>query len=107
LATGDRVLVDPVGDRVIVGDDVSLATQAINFVPIGASSLIPVRANIGTLEDAESASKTLADGVGLFRTELLYLSSSHEPSIEQQAKSYSEILKAAPEGPIVVRTLSS
>ena len=107
LATGDRVLVDPVGDRVIVGDDVSLATQAINFVPIGASSLIPVRANIGTLEDAESASKTLADGVGLFRTELLYLSSSHEPSIEQQAKSYSEILKAAPEGPIVVRTIDA
>ena len=107
LATGDRVLVDPVGDRVIVGDDVSLATQAINFVPIGAKSLIPVRANIGTLEDAESASKTLADGVGLFRTELLYLSSNHEPSIEQQAKSYSEILKAAPEGPIVVRTIDA
>lgn len=107
LATGDRVLVDPVGDRVIVGDDVSLATQAINFVPIGAKSLIPVRANIGTLEDAESASKTLADGVGLFRTELLYLSSSLEPSIEQQAKSYTEILKAAPEGPIVVRTIDA
>jgi phosphotransferase system enzyme I (PtsI) len=107
LATGDRVLVDPVGDRVIVGDDVSLATQAINFVPIGAKSLIPVRANIGTLEDAQSASKTLADGVGLFRTELLYLSSSHEPSIEQQAKSYSEILKAAPEGPNVVRTIDA
>jgi phosphotransferase system enzyme I (PtsI) len=59
------------------------------------------------LEDAESASKTLADGVGLFRTELLYLSSSHEPSIEQQAKSYTEILKAAPEGPIVVRTIDA
>jgi len=107
LATGDRVLVDPVGDRVIVGDDVSLATQAINFVPIGAKSLIPVRANVGSLDDAEAASKTLADGVGLFRTELLYLSSSHEPSIEQQAKSYSEILKAAPEGPIVVRTIDA
>ena len=107
LATGDKVLVDPVGDRVIVGDDVSLATQAINFVPIGATSLIPVRANVGSLDDALSASKTLADGVGLFRTELLYLSSSHEPSIEQQAKSYSEILKAAPEGPIVVRTIDA
>jgi phosphotransferase system enzyme I (PtsI) len=107
LATGDKVLVDPVGDRVIVGDDVSLATQAINFVPIGAKSLIPVRANVGSLDDALSASKTMADGVGLFRTELLYLSSSHEPSIEQQAKSYSEILKAAPEGPIVVRTIDA
>ena len=107
LANGDKVLVDPVGDRVIVSDDVSLATKAINFVPIGAKSLIPVRANIGTLDDAISASKTLADGVGLFRTELLYLSSSHEPSIEQQARSYSEILIAAPVGPIVVRTIDA
>jgi phosphotransferase system enzyme I (PtsI) len=107
LASGDKVLVDPVGDRVIVSDDVSLATQAINFVPIGGNSLIPVRANIGSLEDAISASKTLADGVGLFRTELLYLSSSIEPSIEQQAKSYTEILKAAPAGPIVVRTIDA
>jgi phosphotransferase system enzyme I (PtsI) len=107
LANGDKVLVDPVGDRVIVSDDVSLATQAITFVPIGSDSLIPVRANIGSLADAESASKTMANGVGLFRTELLYLSSSHEPSIEQQAESYSEILKAAPAGPIVVRTIDA
>jgi phosphotransferase system enzyme I (PtsI) len=107
LATGDKVLVDPVGDRVIVSDDVSLATRSIKFVPIGANSLIPVRANIGSLDDALSASKTMADGVGLFRTELLYLSSSAEPSIEQQAKSYTEILEAAPAGPIVVRTIDA
>jgi phosphotransferase system enzyme I (PtsI) len=107
LATGDKVLVDPVGDRVIVSDDVSLATRSIKFVPIGSNSLIPVRANIGSLDDALSASKTMADGVGLFRTELLYLSSSAEPSIEQQAKSYTEILEAAPAGPIVVRTIDA
>ena len=107
LATGDKVLVDPVGDRIIVSEDVSLATQAINFVPIGDKSLIPVRANIGTLDDALSASKTLADGVGLFRTELLYLSATHEPSIDQQAKIYTEILQAAPAGPIVVRTIDA
>ena len=107
LATGDKVLVDPVGDRVIVSEDVSLATQAINFVPIGDKSLIPVRANIGTLDDALSASKTFADGVGLFRTELLYLSATHEPSIDQQAKIYTEILQAAPAGPIVVRTIDA
>jgi phosphotransferase system enzyme I (PtsI) len=107
LETGDNVLVDPVGDRVIVSEDVSLATQAINFVPIGDKSLIPVRANIGTLDDALSASKTLADGVGLFRTELLYLSATHEPSIDQQAKIYTEILQAAPAGPMVVRTIDA
>jgi phosphotransferase system enzyme I (PtsI) len=92
---------------VVVSDDVSLATQAIKFIPVSSASLIPVRSNIGTLDDAKSASKTVADGVGLFRTELLYLSATAEPSIDQQAKSYSEILSASPSGPIVVRTIDA
>jgi phosphotransferase system enzyme I (PtsI) len=43
--------------------------------------------------------------VGLLRTELLYLSQHTVPSIEDQTKSYSEIFAAAPEGPVVVRTI--
>lgn len=107
LETGDRVLVDPVGDRVLVTDDESLATQTIQFLAINEEPLIPVRANIGTLEDAKAASETRANGVGLFRTELLYLSATTEPSTQQQREIYSEILKAAPEGPIVVRTIDA
>lgn len=107
LETGDRVLVDPVGDRVLVSDDESLATRTIEFVAVNAEPLIPVRANIGTLEDARAASETRANGVGLFRTELLYLSAKTEPTLEQQVDSYTEILKSAPEGPIVVRTIDA
>ncbi|MFM7013504.1 MAG: putative PEP-binding protein [Actinomycetota bacterium] len=107
LKTGDRVLVDPVGDRVLVSDDESLATRTIEFVAINEEPLVPVRANIGTLEDAKAASETRANGVGLFRTELLYLSAKTEPSLDQQVASYSEILKAAPDGPIVVRTIDA
>lgn len=107
LTNGDRVLVDPVGDRVVVSDDESLATKTIEFVAVNAEPLIPVRANIGTLEDAKAASETRANGVGLFRTELLYLSAKTEPTLEQQAASYTEILKAAPAGPIVVRTIDA
>ena len=107
LESGDRVLVDPVGDRVVVSDDESLATKAIDFVAISEEPLIPVRANIGSLEDAEAASQTRANGVGLFRTELLYLSAQTEPTLEQQVSSYTEILKSAPKGPIVVRTIDA
>jgi phosphotransferase system enzyme I (PtsI) len=107
LKNGDRVLVDPVGDRVVFGGDESLATKAISFVPVNADPVIPVRANIGTLEDAESAATTSAEGVGLFRTELLYLSAATAPSIEQQVAEYSAILAAAPAGPIVVRTIDA
>lgn len=107
LSNGERVLVDPVGDRVVVGGDVSLATQSIEFVAKSSEPVIPVRANIGSLEDAIAAAATAANGVGLFRTELLYLSSSSAPSLETQAKNYSEILAAAPEGPLVVRTIDA
>ena len=107
LESGDRVLVDPVGDRVLVSDDQSLATKSIEFVAINSEPLIPVRANIGTLEDAKAASETRANGVGLFRTELLYLSAKIQPTLEQQVASYTEILKSAPEGPIVVRTIDA
>ncbi len=107
LETGDSVLVDPVGDRVVVGGDASLATQSITFVAINDEPIIPVRSNIGTKADAEAAAKTGADGVGLFRTELLYLSEKTQPSVEQQTAAYSEILAAAPSGPIVVRTIDA
>jgi phosphotransferase system enzyme I (PtsI) len=107
LDTGDEVLVDPVGDRVVVGGNVSLATQAIQFVAVSDEPIIDVRSNIGTLSDAEAAAKTSANGVGLFRTELLYLSEKTQPSVEQQTASYSAILAAAPAGPIVVRTIDA
>jgi phosphotransferase system enzyme I (PtsI) len=107
LDTGDEVLVDPVGDRVVVGGNVSLATQAIQFVAVSDEPIIDVRSNIGTLADAEAAAKTSANGVGLFRTELLYLSEKTQPSVEQQTASYSAILAAAPAGPIVVRTIDA
>lgn len=108
LENGDTVLVDPVGDRVLVGGDQSLATQAISFVAVNDHPIIPVRANIGTLADAKNATtNTSAVGVGLFRTELLYLNSSQAPSVDQQAAEYASIIAAAPEGPIVVRTIDA
>lgn len=108
LNNGDTVLVDPVGDRVLFGGDESLATKAIQFVAVNDEPIIPVRANIGTLVDAETArAKTDAVGVGLFRTELLYLNSKVVPTVDEQAKQYAEILAAAPAGPIVVRTIDA
>ena len=107
LVDGMQVLVDPVGDRVVVGGKDTDATQAITFVAKSQEPIIPVRANIGSLEDAVAAAATAAEGVGLFRTELLYLDSSVRPSKEKQITSYTEILSAAPEGPIVVRTIDA
>ncbi len=107
LEDGDSVLVDPVGDRVVIGGTLSDATAAIEFVAMSAEPIIAVRSNIGTLADAELAAATKAEGVGLFRTELLYLSERKAPSVEQQTEHYSKVLAAAPTGPIVVRTIDA
>ena len=107
LVDGMQVLVDPVGDRVVVDGQESDITEALSFIAKSEDPIIPVRANIGSLEDAIAASASAAEGVGLFRTELLYLSAKTQPTKQSQAASYTEILKAAPAGPIVVRTIDA
>jgi phosphotransferase system enzyme I (PtsI) len=107
LAAGETVLVDPVGDRAVIGGGIELATRALTFVPINEAPLISVRANIGSLTDAHSASATQATGVGLFRTEVLYLDAATEPDFEAQVASYREIFLAAPAGELIVRTIDA
>lgn len=107
LATGDVVLVDPVGDRVVVDGGIELATKTISFVASQIEPIITVRSNIGSLQDAVMAATSAANGVGLFRTELLYLSSQEKPSLQEQVQRYSEILAASPQGAIVVRTIDA
>ena len=107
LVDGDIVLVDPVGDRVVYDTDLSDATKPIEFIATDRDPLVPVRSNIGSVDDAKKAATAGANGVGLFRTELLYLNSSTAPSVEAQSALYAEILAAAPDGPIVVRTIDA
>jgi len=107
LKDGDSVLVDPVGDRVLVGGSLVDSTKPLEFADTDGEPLIPVRSNIGTAADAKVAAATKANGVGLFRTELLYLSANSQPSVDEQAASYAEVLAAAPAGPIVVRTIDA
>ena len=107
LEQGSSVLVDPEGNRAVVGGELSSATTAISFIASADAPLITVRANIGGLEDAAKASATSARGVGLFRTEVLYLSAQREPSVAEQTKAYIEVLKAAPAGKIIIRTIDA
>lgn len=66
---------------------------------------IQVFANIGSLNDVEIALKNHAEGVGLFRTEFLYLENDHWPTEEEQYQAYSKVLKAFGTRPVVIRTL--
>ncbi|MBA4602170.1 phosphoenolpyruvate--protein phosphotransferase [Thermoactinomyces mirandus] len=66
---------------------------------------IQVFANIGSLGDIDLALKNHAEGVGLFRTEFLYLENDHWPTEQEQADAYAKALKAFQGRPVVIRTL--
>lgn len=67
--------------------------------------VIDVFANIGHLKDIPLALANGADGVGLFRTEFLYLDSDHWPTEEEQYTVYRQSLEAFADKPVMIRTL--
>ncbi len=69
---------------------------------------IKLLANIGDAAGAQAAAAAGAEGVGLFRTEFLFLDRADEPSESEQTESYAAVFGAFGEGTkIVVRTLDA
>ena len=66
---------------------------------------ISICANIGSPEDAEQAVRLGAQGVGLFRTELLFLRGEHSPSEEEQFHLYRKVAQIMEGRRVVIRTL--
>ncbi len=64
---------------------------------------IRVAANVGTPDDLTAAMEARSDGIGLFRTEFLYLGRSKPPSQEEQYELYLKAAKAF-DDPVVIRT---
>ncbi|KAB2671758.1 phosphoenolpyruvate--protein phosphotransferase [Brucella tritici] len=68
-------------------------------------TIIEVAANMGALEEIDVALEAGAMGVGLFRTELLFMKHIHLPSEDMQTETYSALLKAFAPNSVIVRTL--
>lgn len=68
---------------------------------------VALLANIGTAEDAERAGELDVEGVGLFRTEFLFLGQESAPSVEEQVAVYTRVFKAFGSRRVVVRTLDA
>jgi len=66
---------------------------------------VEVAANIGNVEGAQEALEAGAEGVGLLRTEFLYLERSHLPDEEEQYHAYRAIADAFGHRPVILRTL--
>ena len=68
---------------------------------------VALLANIGTVEDAERAGGLDVEGVGLFRTEFLFLERETAPSLEEQVGVYTRVFEAFGSRRVVVRTLDA
>lgn len=66
---------------------------------------VEVSANIGNIEDLKIAIDNGCDGVGLFRTEFLYMENDHFPTEEEQFAVYKEATEMLGEKPLIIRTL--
>ena len=66
---------------------------------------VELAANIGTPKDLEGVINNGAEGVGLYRTEFLYMDSHDMPTEEDQFEAYKAVLEGMNGKPVVVRTM--
>ena len=121
LKNGVQVLINGRSGVVIENPDKNLVTQEINkenefkakFKSVSGpgklkdNTAINLLANCGNIEDAKKAIINEAEGIGLFRTELLYLNQVHAPSISEQVKVYAEIFELFQGKKVIIRTLDA
>lgn len=65
---------------------------------------VEVNANIGHPDDVDLVLENGADGIGLFRSEFLYLERSSLPTEEEQFQAYRSVLEKMGEKPVIIRT---
>ena len=66
---------------------------------------VELAANIGTPEDLEGVINNGGEGIGLYRTEFLYMGRNQLPTEEEQFEAYKKVLQGMAGKPVVVRTL--
>jgi phosphotransferase system enzyme I (PtsI) len=111
-AASGVVTVDPSDSQVAAAEKRIADRAAQTAAPIADGALadgtrIPLLANLGSPGDAAKAVELGAEGVGLFRTEFLFLDATTAPSVAEQQKRYSELLSHFPGKKVVVRVLDA
>jgi phosphotransferase system enzyme I (PtsI) len=121
VAAGTMALVDGTLGTVTVSPEPAAAGEAVaaaqreaeraaHWSGPGATAdghEVSIFANVQDGAAARAARETPAEGVGLFRTELCFLNRDTEPSVEEQADIYAEVLEAFSGRKVVIRTLDA
>ncbi|MER2169266.1 MAG: phosphoenolpyruvate--protein phosphotransferase [Psychrobacillus psychrodurans] len=81
--------------------------ERLKLLPTITSDHIPmeVAANIGTPQEVEQVLANGAEGIGLYRTEFLYMERDSLPTEEEQLEAYKTVLEKMEGKPVVIRTL--
>ena len=121
--TGDYLILDAVNNRVYVNPtqaeidelktlEAKLAKEKAELAKLKdlpAVTLdghkVDVVANIGTIRDCEGAHRNGAEGIGLYRTEFLFMDRDQLPSEEEQFIAYKEVVEAMEGRLVVLRTM--
>ncbi|MCH4159458.1 MAG: phosphoenolpyruvate--protein phosphotransferase [Bifidobacterium minimum] len=121
LSTGDMVVVDAAHGSITVdpSPDEIREAQAAKAQAAKAKELrgqpgclkdgttIPLLANVGKPEDADAALEYGAEGVGLFRTEFLFIGNEEPPTVDEQTEAYTRLLSRFPGRKVVIRMLDA
>ena len=120
---GDFVIVDGIAGEVIINPDEQTVTgykarqaaflqekeelkQLVNDKTVTKEGKhVELAANIGTPNDLEGVKNNGAEGIGLYRTEFLYMGRDAMPSEDEQFEAYKKVLSEMDGKRVVVRTL--
>ncbi|MCL4152743.1 UNVERIFIED_CONTAM: hypothetical protein GTU68_065553 [Idotea baltica] len=123
VSGGEIVIVDGDDGRVIINPDeatleryqrrlVRYRTEREHFaLSVNESATttdgvqVQVYGNIEFPEEAEQCQLSGADGIGLYRTEFLYLGGNQDRSEEDHYQAYRKVIETSPDQPVVIRTL--
>lgn len=123
VKNGDMLVLDAINNQIIINPTAEQLAEAKKFQAqfqaekdelaklkdLPAITLdghqVEVCANIGTVKDTEGAIRNGAEGVGLYRTEFLFMDRDALPTEDEQFKAYKEVAEAMPDQPIIVRTM--
>lgn len=85
----------------------AVSLDSIRDLPAVTLDQVPIEllANIEFPSEVAASLARGATGIGLYRTEFLYLGKSNEPTEQEQYEAYREVLRAVPGGQVTVRTL--
>lgn len=119
---GQKIILDCVNGELVINpsqEQIQVATEKLNQFEVRRSSLqryrvlktytkdkqrVEVVANISTPEDLNYIKDNGAEGIGLFRSEFLYMDRDTSPSEEEQYKAYRSVFEGMNGKPVIIRT---